>query len=76
MPRHTSKKELSSLLCSGLGFVNYLSKFLPRLIEVAKPLPELTSKEARFLWSPQHETAFTDIKQLVVNHPVLKFYDP
>ena len=72
MPRPTSKKELSSLL----GFVNYLSKFLPRLAEVAKPLRELTSKEARFLWSPQHETAFSDVKQLVVNHPVLKFYDP
>ena len=34
MPRPTSKKKLSSLL----GFVNYLSKFLPRLTEVAKPL--------------------------------------
>ena len=34
MPRPTSKKELSSLL----GIVNYLSKFLPRLAEVAKPL--------------------------------------
>ena len=45
MPRPTSKKELSSLL----GFVNYLSKFLPRLAEIAKPLRELTSKEARFL---------------------------
>ena len=72
MPRPTSKKELSSLL----GFVNYLSKFLGRIAEVAKPLREVTSKEARRLWSPQHETAFTDIKQLVVNHPVLKFYDP
>lgn len=72
MPRPTSKKELSSLL----GFVNYLSKFLPRLTKVAKPLQELTFKEARFLWSPQHETAFSDIKQLVVNNPLLKFYDP
>ena len=68
MPRPTSKKELSSL-----GFVNYLSKFLPRL---ARPLLELTSKDARFLWSPQHGTVFSDIEQLVVNHPVLKFYDP
>ena len=72
MPRPTCKKELSSLL----GFVNYLSKFLPRLSEVAQPLRELTAKEAQYLWSPQHEAAFTDIKQLVGNHPVLKFYDP
>ena len=72
MPRPTYKKELSSLL----GFVNYLSKFFPRLSEVAQPLQELTAKEAQYLWSPQHEAAFTDIKQLVSNHPVLKFYDP
>ena len=71
MPRPTCKKELLSLL----GFVNYLSKFLPRLAEVAQPLRNLTAKEAPFLWSPQRETAFAEIKQLVVNHPVLKFYD-
>jgi len=34
MPRPTSKRELLSLL----GFVNYSSKFLPRLSEVAQPL--------------------------------------
>ena len=73
MPRLTCKKELLSLL----GFVNYLAKFLPRLSElVAQPLRELTAKEPQYLWSPQHEAAFTDIKQLAVNHPVLKFYDP
>ena len=70
MPRPTCKKELLSLL----GFVNYLSKFLPRLPEVAQPLRNLIAKEAPFLWSPHHELAFAEIKQLVVNHPVLEFY--
>ena len=73
MPRPKCKKELSSLL----GFVNHLSsKFLPWLAEIVQLLRELTAKEAQFLWSPQHELAFADIKQLVVNHPVLTFYDP
>ena len=72
MPRPTCKKELATLL----GFVNYLSKFLPRLAEVTQPLHELTAKEAPFLWSPQHESALAGIKQLVADHPVLKFYDP
>ena len=71
MPRPTSKKELLSLL----GFVNYLSKFLPRLSEVAQPLREMTAKEAKFIWSPQHETAFQEVRELVVKHPVLKYYD-
>ena len=71
MPRPTSKKELLSLL----GFVNYMSKFLPRLSEVAQPLREMTAKEAKFIWSPQHETAFQEVRELVVRHPVLKYYD-
>ena len=33
-------------------------------------------KEIPFLWSSQHEAALAEIKKLVVNHPVLKFYDP
>ena len=71
MPKPTSKKELLSLL----GFVNYLSKFPPRLSEVAQPLREMTAKEAKFIWSPQHETAFQEVRELVVRHPVLKYYD-
>ena len=71
MPKPTSKKELLSLL----GFVNYLSKFLPRLSEVVQPLREMTAKEAKFIWSPQHETAFQEVRELVVRHPVLKYYD-
>ena len=71
MPKPTSKKELLSLL----GFVNYLSKFLPRLSEVAQPLREMTAKEAQFIWSPQHETAFQEVRELVLRHPVLKYYD-
>ena len=47
MTKPTSKKELLSLL----RFVNYLSKFLPRLSEVAQPLREMTAKEAKFIWS-------------------------
>ena len=39
--------------------MNYLSKFLPRLSEVAQPLRELTAKEAQYLKSPQREAAFT-----------------
>ena len=71
VPKSTSKKELLSLL----GFVNYLSKFLPRLSEVAQPLREMTANDAKFFWSPQRETAFQEVRELVVRHPVLKYYD-
>ena len=72
MPEPTTKQELKSLL----GFVNYLSKFLPKLSEVAQPLRDLTAKEAKFIWSTQHAKSFKEIRELVVEHPVLKYYDP
>ena len=71
MPRPTTKQETLSLL----GFVNYLAKFLPRLSEVAQPLRELTTKNARFVWSSQRDKSFTEVKKLVSAHPVLKYYD-
>lgn len=55
--------------------MNYLAKFLPRLSEVAQPLRELTTKNARFVWSSQHDKSFTEVKKLVSAHPVLKYYD-
>ena len=72
MPRHTSKKEVPSLL----GIVNYLAKFLPRLSEVAQPLREMTAKEAKFISSQHQETAFKEVRgEIVVKHPVVKYYD-
>ena len=35
----------------------------------------MTAKEAKFIWSTQHETAFQEVRELVVRHPVLKYYD-
>ena len=72
IPEPTTKQELKSLL----GFVNYLSKFQPKLSEVAQPLRDLTAKEAKFIWSTQHAKSFKEIRELVVEHPVLKYYDP
>ena len=36
---------------------------------------DISAKEAKFIWSPQHETAFQEVRELVVWHPVLKYYD-
>ena len=71
MPKPTCKQETLSLL----GFINYLAKFLPRLSETAQPLRDLTVKNAKFTWAKQHDKAFAEIKQLVISHPVLRYYD-
>ena len=62
MPKPTSKPEVLTLL----GFVNYLSKFLPKLSEVSSPLRELTTNQAKFTWARQHDETFATIKQLVI----------
>ena len=71
MPKPTCKQETLILL----GFINYLAKFLPRLSETAQPLRDLTVKNAKFTWAKQHDKAFAEIKQLVISHPVLRYYD-
>ena len=71
MPKPTSNLEVQTLL----GFVNYLSKFLPKLSDVSAPLRELTISRAKFTWARQHDEAFATIQQLLMQHPVLKFYN-
>ena len=71
MPTPISKQQALILL----GFVNYLAKFLPRLSEIAQPIRQLTVKDAKFIWTKQHEDSFEEIKKLVTRHPVLKYYD-
>ena len=44
MSKLTSNSEVQTLL----GFVNYLSKFLPKLSDVSAPLRELTTSPAKF----------------------------
>ena len=57
-------------------WLNFLSKFLPKLSDVIEPLRRLTHKEAEWNWSEEQEHAFNDVKRLVTCAPVLSYYDP
>ena len=71
MPKPTCKKETLSLQ----GFINYLAKFLLWLSEVAQPLRDMTVANAQSISSEEHDKAFDEVKKLVTNYPVLKYYD-
>lgn len=71
MAQYLCKQEVFSLL----RFVNYLSRFLPRLTDVGHALGDLTSKHAKLTWAKQPDTAFKKVKKLVVNYPINKHYD-
>ena len=59
-----------------LGMTSYLAKFLPRLSEVSEPLRQLTRKEHDFTCSHIHDKAFDNIKKIVLNPPLLRYYEP
>ncbi|XP_062601076.1 uncharacterized protein K02A2.6-like [Saccostrea cucullata] len=59
-----------------VGFVTYLSKFLPRLSDLCEPLRKLTVQDAEWSWLEAHDKAIQEIKTLVCKSPVLKYYDP
>ena len=59
MPAPTCKKQLQSFI----GMVNYLSKFLVRLLDLAEPMREISKDKVLFNWGPEHQEAFNQMKR-------------
>ena len=58
-----------------LGLAQYLSKFLPHLSDITKPLRELTQKDTDWLWGPAQQNAFETLKRAVSSTPILRYYN-
>jgi len=58
-----------------IGFTNYLSKFLPCLSDLWEPLWILTLPDVGWFRTNLHDSAVQQVKQLVTNAPVLKYFD-
>ena len=56
--------------------INYLSKFSPRLTELAKPIRELVKEIVPFNWGLEHQESFAMLKKEIVRAPVLAYYNP
>ena len=72
MPPLTSKKQVQSFI----GMVNYLSKFLARLSELAELIRDLCKDKVPFNWGLEHQAAFKQIKCEIVRAPILAYYNP
>ena len=59
-----------------LGMVNYLAKFMPHMTGVIYPLRNLTKHDVMWTWSDSQQDAFETIRHMLINAPVLEFYDP
>jgi hypothetical protein len=62
-------------LRSFLGAANVMRSFIRDYSRKIKPLTELTGKE-QLRWSPDAQQAFSEIKQDIVNAPMLMHVDP
>ena len=58
-----------------LGLAQYLSKFLPHLSDITKPLRELTQKETEWEWGQAQQDALQTLKTAVSGTPVLRYYN-
>ncbi|XP_032241511.2 uncharacterized protein K02A2.6-like [Nematostella vectensis] len=73
MPTPTNKQDIKRLL----GMANYLQKFAPNLSEAAAPMREVLREENQFHWDEQVQgQSFKNVKKIVSQAPVLKFFDP
>ena len=72
MPRPETPDDIFCLN----GMTNYLSRFLPNLSDVMKPLRDLTHKDVEWCWSKVHEKAWNDVKTLIASAPILVYYKP
>lgn len=59
-----------------LGFANFYRRFIRNFSQVALPLTNLTSIHKRFEWSPQAQTAFSELKRGFISAPILSNPDP
>ena len=57
-----------------IGFVTYLSRFLPDLSNRLEPLRQLVKTNQ--VWNQTHDEIFEDVKRLVTTSPVLAYYNP
>lgn len=59
-----------------LGMAKYLAKFIPNMSKLTAPLRELTRENVPWTWSTIHENSLKNLKQAIVQAPVLKYFNP
>ena len=65
-------KEIQSFI----GLCNYYRRFIENFAKIAAPLTNLTKKNVPFIWDHEQQQAFENLKNKLVNAPILKYADP
>ncbi len=56
-----------------LGLASYYRRFIRNFSKVAKPLTELTCKDAQLTWKNKHEEAFNEIKKALTGPSIMAY---
>ena len=72
--RHALPQNLAEVQ-TFTGMVNYLNRFSPIIEQTSEPLRQLMKKDTLFLWQPEHLRAFQNVKRIIIEAPVLAYYD-
>ena len=68
----TTPKQVQAFL----GLVGYYRKFINGFAKIAKPLTLLTHQQVKFDWTTIHHTAFLNLKEAIIQAPILHYPDP
>ena len=68
-PEPSNVKEVQSFI----GFCNFYRRFIQGFSEIARPLHDLTKKDAPWTWNTEHRAAFQRLKERITSSPVLVF---
>ena len=71
MPPPQDKKGVERLL----GAVNYLTKSIPNMSTVTKPIRDVLKADISFHWDTEQKEAFASIKKILSTEPTLAFYN-
>ena len=58
-----------------LGLIGYYRKFVPHFADLSRPLTLLTRHDADFQWTEKCQKSFDNLRQLLMQHPILKYPD-
>ena len=63
-------------LRSFLGIVNHYRKFVPLLAQLSDPLNQLLKKHTSWVWLPDCQKSFIELKEALTSATVLTYFDP
>lgn len=70
-PKPKCPKDVKSFL----GLTGYYRKFIKNFAKIAQPLNNLLKKDTPFIWNPLCTRAFEELKEKLINPPILQYPD-